>query len=311
MNFSFQHSEVQPTGFDLVYMLADADFAVVDADSETAIDTVRAAGRIERAVFVGSEAPANAAIHLRRPIAPARILKALRQLALEHTAPVLSEADVIAPPSVRSALESWQGRPPASPVEIVAAHEDVPTLADMTDIDIGAAESTSTKTAVTPHDAKAAKRGAVRRAWLARSKRHRLATNGNVSRDVLVLDPETTENASLRELLKLFGFEVTAVRNVADARKAMGDRFFSVYFLDITLDVGDGVGLLQSIHDQQPDGNAKPEVLMVVAQLQPADRVRAALAGIGTPLLKPVSRGELARALESRGIALPADARRT
>ena len=51
-------------------------------------------------------------------------------------------------------------------------------------------------------------------------------------------------------------------------------------------------------------------VLLVTAQLNPADRVRATLAGIKAPLTKPVSRGDVARALESCGVTLPADARR-
>jgi hypothetical protein len=38
--------------------------------------------------------------------------------------------------------------------------------------------------------------------------------------------------------------------------------------------------------------------------------VNAALAGVGTPLVKPVSRGDAARTLEGFGVILPSDARR-
>jgi hypothetical protein len=48
----------------------------------------------------------------------------------------------------------------------------------------------------------------------------------------------------------------------------------------------------------------------VTTELHPADRVRAALAGISSPLIKPVTRGEVARALEACDVVLPADARR-
>jgi len=51
-------------------------------------------------------------------------------------------------------------------------------------------------------------------------------------------------------------------------------------------------------------------VLMVKAHLDPTDRVRAALAGLGEPLIKPLGRGAVARALEGAGVVLPADARR-
>jgi CheY-like chemotaxis protein len=57
-------------------------------------------------------------------------------------------------------------------------------------------------------------------------------------------------------------------------------------------------------------GHPTPAVLIVTAELQPADRVRAALAGINSPLIKPVTRGDVARALEASDVLLPADARR-
>ena len=78
----------------------------------------------------------------------------------------------------------------------------------------------------------------------------------------------------------------------------------------IALD-GDGVALLQAIQDlPRLVGHASPAVLLVSAQLDPADRVRAALAGIREPLIKPVSRGDVARTLEACDVILPADARR-
>jgi DNA-binding response OmpR family regulator len=69
--------------------------------------------------------------------------------------------------------------------------------------------------------------------------------------------------------------------------------------------------LLQTIHDlPRLVGHAAPAVLIVTKELQPADRVRAALAGIDSPLIKPVTRGDVARALEACYVTLPADARR-
>jgi hypothetical protein len=57
-------------------------------------------------------------------------------------------------------------------------------------------------------------------------------------------------------------------------------------------------------------GHPAPAVLTVTAKLQPASRVRAALFGISSPLIKPVTRGDVARALEACDVILPSDARR-
>jgi CheY-like chemotaxis protein len=50
--------------------------------------------------------------------------------------------------------------------------------------------------------------------------------------------------------------------------------------------------------------------MLVSGDAQPADQVRARLAGGDAFLAKPLSRGSVARALEASGVPLPADARR-
>jgi len=131
---------------------------------------------------------------------------------------------------------------------------------------------------------------------------------------VLVLDADADASAHLAELLDLFGFRVHAVRSVAHAADVLARRPLVAAFLDIALDGadgGNGVALLKTIQDlPQLVGHPSPVVLIVAAQLDPADRVRAALAGIPVPLIKPVSRGDVARALEACDVILPADARR-
>src|SRR5688500_5949607 len=82
MDFSFrQPPAAGEAGCDVVATLADADFAVVDADSERAVQGLIRSGRLAQAVFVGSAAPPGAAAHLPRPIDPRRILQALQALA--------------------------------------------------------------------------------------------------------------------------------------------------------------------------------------------------------------------------------------
>ena len=51
-------------------------------------------------------------------------------------------------------------------------------------------------------------------------------------------------------------------------------------------------------------------LIVVTGSARPLERVRAELAGCDAFLLKPVSRGAVAQALEACGVALPIDARR-
>lgn len=317
MAFSFQHSDVHATGFDVTEVLADAEFAVVNADSKAAVGALRQAQRAGDAVFVGASAAPDAAAQLRRPIDPTRILKALAELVGARARPLAQAAqragnghddEPTTPSARRGAADAVDTAPGSLPVldEAVTAASPAPVAAAPTP------PSPAVSKAVLARDAaKAAVRGAVRRARISRSQPPR-APGPELSHDVLVLDADEASSASLAALLVRFGFGVQVVRSIEDAREAMLERFYIAYFLDIALDVGDSVGLLEAIHElPRPLGRTAPEVLMVVPQLQPSDRVRAALAGIGAPLLKPVTRGDLARALEGRGVTLPADARRS
>jgi CheY-like chemotaxis protein len=162
-----------------------------------------------------------------------------------------------------------------------------------------------------PGAAKAAARAAARRARLATS---RTAPQTEPLRDVLVFDADDAASALLSALLERFGFRSHAVQSVDQADEQLETRPFAAFFLDIALDDadrGEGLALVRRIHQLAvPEGHPAPAVLMVTAHLNPADRVRASLAGIGALLLKPVTRGDAARALESCGVTLPADARR-
>lgn len=312
MKFSFQHSDVQSTGYDVTGLLNDADFAVVDADSKAAIDRVVSAGRTGSAVFVGTHAPAGAAVHLRRPIDPTRILKALGQLVARHVAPVLDHVgrddrgrgdDEDTTPSARVSANAAVARTAAS-----ASQQAAPEVAASAGHKAGPVGEKNVD--LSRRDAKAAKRGAVRRARLSRSE-DTPGAGVAMPQDVLVLDADPSTSAQLHDLLDRFGFGVVVVCSVEEARRESTGRVFVAHFLDIALDSADALDLLVSIRAQaMQKKRAEPEVFMVASQLEPADRVRAALAGIGTPLLKPVTRGDLARALEGRGVSLPADARR-
>lgn len=288
MHFSFLH----PSGFhdwvyDVVDALAEADFAIVDADSKPAVKGVVQSGRVAQAVFVGREAPAGAVWHLRRPIDPTRILRTLNELTTRR-----SFADEITQPD---------------PLR------ELPTLNDIISLPQAPIEAAAV---VMPLAAFAAPHGAAKAAARAKARRARQASDradpaaAEPLRDALVLDADDVANTLLCALLERFGFQAHSVKTTAEAAAQFEQRAFAAVFLDIGLDDA-GVALLQQIRAiPAPWPHAKPAVLMLASRLDPADRVRAALAGLGEPLVKPLGRGDVARALESAGVVLPADARR-
>jgi CheY-like chemotaxis protein len=293
MQFSFEHPAAGAQGYQVVDSLAEAHFIVVDGESPSAVKGVVLSGRVNDAVFVGAGALSGAAAHLPRPIDPTRILRALDEMTPRELAP---------------------REPPAS---ATAPADDMPPLVlrELPVVDEEVTAPPTRRAAATPQSrlaAKAAARAAVRRAQLA--DRHH---DGHVDEpvpDALVLDRDPQTSQGLCELLTRFGFGVEAVADIVQARAALSARHFAVMFLDIALDgadQGEGLALLEDIHALPlVPGRAEPAIVLVASRLEPADRVRASLAGVGIPLLKPVSRGDVARSLETRGIALPADARR-
>ena len=311
MHFSFQHPDANEPGYEVVDALVDADFAVVDADSKPAVKGVVLSGRVSLAVFVGSIAPPGAAAVVPRPIDLSRITRALGELSARHAAPRADDAPlsegfdepdeiIVVDPFVLPVLMDAVPLP-AAPATAAAGAEPVASASP--DLSPEMAERQAKK---------AAARAAARRARL--SHVHTDPGQLEQMRDVLVLDADATSSAQLSGLLELFGFRVHVARNIAQAADVLSRLPLVAAFLNIAFDdadQGDGLILLQTIQDlPRLVGHAVPAVLTVTAELQPADRVRAALAGVNSPLIKPVTRGDLARALEACDVVLPADARR-
>lgn len=290
MDFSFRH----PTGFresayDLVEALSEADYAIVDSDSPPAVKGVLLAGRVDRSVFVGSSAPEGAASHLMRPIDPSRILRTLDALTVRNRPPgqaAFLDPDIILPTLddvLDAPVASWASSQP-QPLHDPKAAEDA------------------------HHAAKAAARAAARRARQAAER----AGAGALEplRDVLVFDTDPQTNAVLCRLLLQFGFEPHAAASLAQVDLALAAHPFAAMFLDIALD-DPGVALLRRARELPvPAGHPAPALLLLASRLDAAERVAAALAGLPGPLLKPLSRGDVARALVDGGVALPSDARR-
>ena len=128
---------------------------------------------------------------------------------------------------------------------------------------------------------------------------------------VLVFCAVDETSSPLCALLRVFGFRVSTVKDLPALAAPWP---FEAVFFDLTVGAlpgGDPIELCNRVRESSRlPGVRKPALMLVAAQLSPTDRVRAGLAGCNELIVGEVSRGSVAGALEARGIALPADARR-
>ena len=157
---------------------------------------------------------------------------------------------------------------------------------------------------------------AARRAEVRRARLQDFSTStafSSVDSEVLVVDPDPGSRAQLCSVLGAFGFDVLAVGDATSVPFLAASRNFVAAFVNIetsAVDGGDGIDLCKQFRGEAQRAGTMVLVL-VVAQLRPIDRVRAELAGCDETILRPVTRGIVARVLDARGIVLPSDARRT
>ncbi|MCB2020012.1 MAG: response regulator transcription factor [Burkholderiaceae bacterium] len=132
-------------------------------------------------------------------------------------------------------------------------------------------------------------------------------------RDVLLLGPERA-NAELGALLQVFGFHVHPATFSADALALIAGMPLAAVFLDVapgSEEDMDGLELCMEIKQRRAAlAGAVPPVFLLANRDSAAGRVRAELAGCNALLIRPVTRGDAARALEAADVALPADQRR-
>lgn len=221
----------------------------------------------------------------------------------------LRELDVLLPAATPAA--------PAAPAHAAApaeraASDEAPALAGHEPTAQRQALERLTADAQARARAKAAKRAEVRRAQ--RGKGADAGHGAAQQASVLVFDPDLEARDPLCALLGLFGFEVHAAATVDEAATQLQLHDFVAAFADVTLDGSDGgagVELCRRLKTAAPGSDALPPALVLVQSNECAsDRVLARLAGCDGTLRKPVTRGDVARMLESCGVALPADARR-
>ncbi len=185
-------------------------------------------------------------------------------------------------------------RPPAAaspPVQPVASAPQAPPLEDL-----------ATR--------KVRRRAAVRRAQMHAQVPSRPAADTPAAIDVLVLEADPTHRAALCETLSLFGFRPHAAISAAEAAGLCRRQRHVAAFLGLGSDVdaADTEALCRSLHDAR---RGRPLALIAIGDAKRhAERIRMQLAGADRLLLRPVGRGDIARALDDCGLALPRDPRR-
>ncbi|MCG3190575.1 MAG: hypothetical protein LKCHEGNO_03322 [Burkholderiaceae bacterium] len=129
---------------------------------------------------------------------------------------------------------------------------------------------------------------------------------------ILVLREAGNEPDPLCEQLRAFGFDVQVRREPPDLPAPWP---FVAVFVDQALhpaDGGDAMDLCNDVRERSRlPGVLKPVLVLVASELSATNRVRAGLAGCNEILLGAITRGAVAKVLDTRGIALPSDARRT
>lgn len=110
----FRLSTGQNHVFEIARSIADSEFCVVDADQPLAVQVVEEADRVATSVFVGASAPEGAQMHLRRPIDPIQVARALE--ALLHQARPETTAPRARKPVAAAARPSVAARTSAVPL---------------------------------------------------------------------------------------------------------------------------------------------------------------------------------------------------
>ena len=161
-----------------------------------------------------------------------------------------------------------------------------------------------------PSATKAQRRAQVRRKLLATKEPAVTAAPA----DVLVLDGDDAAREQLCTLLTAFGFRTHPVQSTMQAVRMLVAKRYAAAFLNIIFDGSAAPAahdLCSRVKAPPPHADDAPCALIIVTgAARPVERVRAELAGCDAFLLKPVSRGSVAQALEACGVPLPIDSRR-
>lgn len=112
---------------------------------------------------------------------------------------------------------------------------------------------------------------------------------------VLYAEDERQLSVAVTEILKMEGFEVTAVYDGGQALEALEQDYFDAVILDIMMPVADGMEVLRHMRE---NGN-HTAVLMLTAKATLNDRISGLTTGADDYLAKPFAMKELVARLHS------------
>ncbi len=164
-------------------------------------------------------------------------------------------------------------------------------------------------------DDQRARKKAARRAHVRRLLQDAAAGSAEAARHVLVLERHDAARRELRSLLEEFGFSVMSGACIDEVHEVLvkAPPAFAAAFVGTDQEAEfarDGIEMCQFLREAGwIQDRAATAVFLLATTLQPADRVRALLAGCDEVIASPASRGAVAGALDRRGIALPLDDR--
>ncbi len=107
--------------------------------------------------------------------------------------------------------------------------------------------------------------------------------------NILVVDDEKAARKSLADILRLEGYDVTAVEDGENALKLLGDQAFDLMLLDIRMPGMDGIEVMQKAVDISPD----MQIIMLTAHGSMESAIEALRYGAHDYLIKPSSPQEI------------------
>lgn len=269
----FRLARDQPHAFVSAETLAQADLCVVNGDRAPAVDEVRQAGVMDRAVFIGADPPAGAIVHLGRPINPKQVVRALETLLLAAN----GVADAYAP-TTSPGLLAVSGPTTTSPGQLGRA--EPPVL----DIEFEPTRSPSALDALSA-EGPSSKPG------------RRTATPVvHFPFDVLVLEGRHTATSPLIAQLDRVGCRVSVARDSDEAAKLIAQGPVRIVFCDTHTREVDGMALCQQIKSVK---KGAPSVVLMSPKVSSTDKVRAQLAGADALLAKPIPADDLLEVLRT------------
>ena len=126
--------------------------------------------------------------------------------------------------------------------------------------------------------------------------------SGLADKSLLVLDDDAPLRTRLGRALEQRGFEPTLVGSVAEALAAVKARPPAFAVLDMRLDDGSGLAVVEAVRDSRPDS----KIIMLTGYGNIATAVAAVKAGAVDYLSKPADADDVARALLARKDESPA-----